>query len=211
MKRYFVAAAAAAIIIAAFALPAQAGDIIQEWANVKAPPPPALKPAEVDIKTTALLVIDMVAETCNAQARPRCVATVPAIEKLLNNARAKGLSVIYTLGTAGKEFLPTLAPKGAEPIVKSGADKFVNTELEKMLKDKGITSIIIVGTLAHGGVLQTASQAALRGFKVIVPVDGMSSPNTNTLYAEQYTAWHLANGPGLANTVTLTKIDMIKF
>ncbi len=107
--------------------------------------------------------------------------------------------------------MEALAPKSGEPIVKSGADKFVNTELEKILKDKGITGMIMVGTLANGGVLHTASQAAFRGFKVIVPVDGMSSPNANTLYTEQYTAWHLANGPGLATNVTLTKIDMIKF
>ena len=67
-----------------------------------------------------------------------------------------------------------------------------------MLKDKGITTVIVVGTLANGGVLHTASEAALRGFKVVVPVDGMSSPNLDTLYTEQYTAWHLANAPVFA-------------
>ena len=204
--------ALAATAAGVFAAPsARAGNIIEEWAGVKAPAAPALKPATVDNKTDALLVIDMVAETCNAQARPRCVETIPAIQKLLNDARAKGMTVIYALGISGKEILPALAPKDGEPIVKSGADKFVHTELEKMLKDKGITGIIVVGTLAYGGVLHTASQAAFRGFKVIVPVDGMSSPNANTLYSEQYTVWHLANGPGLATNVTLTKIDMIKF
>jgi nicotinamidase-related amidase len=210
MKRKMIAAVTAAFVTA-LALPAQAGNIIDEWANVKSPAAPALKPAAVDARTTALLVIDMVKETCNAQARPRCVETIPAVQKLLNDARAKGMTVIYSLGTAGIYFVEALAPKNGEPIVKSGADKFVNTELEKMLKDKGISSVIVVGTLANGGVLQTASQAALRGFKVIVPVDGMSSQNANTLYSEQYTAWHLVSGPGLANNVTLTKIDMIKF
>jgi nicotinamidase-related amidase len=204
-------AAMAVVMAAAFAPPAQAANIIDEWANVKPPAAPVLKPAELDSKTTALFIIDMVAETCNAQARPRCVETIPAIQKLLTDARAKGLPAIYALGISGKEILPALAPKDGEPIVKSGADKFVNTELEKILKDKGIASIIVVGTLAYGGVLHTASQAALRGFKVVVPVDGMSSPNANTLYTEQYTAWHLANGPGLATNVTLTKMDMIKF
>lgn len=207
MKRYLIAAVA----LAALALPAHAKDIIDEWASVKAPAPPALKPVSVDSKTYALLVIDMVSETCNATARPRCVDTVPAIQKLLNEARAKGVTVIYALGLSGIEFLPALAPKGGEPIVRSGADKFVHTELERILKDKGITDIIMVGTLAYGGVLHTASQAAFRGFKVVVPVDGMSSPNANTLYSEQYTVWHLANGPGLAAKVTLTKTDMIKF
>jgi nicotinamidase-related amidase len=208
MKRYLIAAAAA---MAALALPAHAANIIDEWASVKAPAAPALKPAAVDSKTYALLVIDVVSETCNAKARPRCVETIPTIQKLLADARAKGMTVIYSLGSAGNTFVEALAPKSGEPIVKSGADKFVNTELEKMLKDKGIAGVIVVGTLANGGVLHTASHAALRGFKVVVPVDGISSPNETTLYTEQYTAWHLANAPLFAGRMTLTRSDMIKF
>ena len=46
--------------------------------------------------------------------------------------------------------------------------------LQKMLKDKGITTVIPVGTVAHGGVLFTSVAAAQRGFTVVVPVDGMS-------------------------------------
>ncbi len=210
MKRNLIAAFAAAAV-AALMLPAHAADIIDEWASVKAPAAPALKPAAVDSKTYALLVIDMVNETCNAKARPRCIATIPAIQKLLNDARAKDMTVIYSLGPAGNSFVEALAPKGGEPIVKSGANKFVNPELEKILKDKGIAGVIVVGTLANGGVFHTAGDAALRGFKVVVPVDGMSSPNETTLYTEQYAAWHLANAPVFAGRVTLTKIDMIKF
>jgi len=67
--------------------------------------------------------------------------------------------------------------------------------------------VVVVGTAAHGAVLNTASQAAFRGLQVIIPVDGMSSENT---YFEQYTAYHLANAPGVGQQVTLTKIDMIK-
>jgi nicotinamidase-related amidase len=208
MKRYLIAGVVA---LSAFVLPAHAGDIIEEWANVKAPAAPALKAVTVNPKTDALLVIDMIKATCNEKARPRCADTIPAIQKLLNEARAKGVTVIFSLGTRGTDFVETLAPKSGEPVVKSGADKFVHTDLEKMLKDKGITGVVVVGTLANGGVLHTASQAALLGFKVVVPVDGMSSPNSNTLYTEQYTAWHLGNAPVFGGRVTLTKADMIKF
>jgi len=83
------------------------------------------------------------------------------------------------------------------------ADKFVRTDLEKMLKDKGITTVITVGTAAHGAVLYTASDAAFRGFKVIVPVDGASSEN---LYAEQAVAWLLTHAPGVAQQLTLTSV-----
>jgi nicotinamidase-related amidase len=210
MKHNIIAALAAACVMS-FTLPAQAGDIIADWGSVKAPPPPVLKPITIDPKTDALLVIDMVKATCNEKARPRCADTIPAVQKLLNEARAKGMTVIFSLGTRGNEFVEALAPKSGEPIVKSGANKFIHTELEKILKDKGITGVIVVGTLANGGVLHTASQAALLGFKVVVPVDGMSSPNTNTLYTEQYTAWHLGSAPVFGGRVTLTKVGMIKF
>ena len=146
-SRFAVIGAVVAIVAAATSAaisPTIAGNIIDEWANAKAPPPPALKAVTVDIKTNALLVIDMVKQTCNPQVRPRCVETIPAIQKLLNEARAKGMTIIYSLGTLGPDILEELAPKNGEVIVKSGADKFVNTELDKMLKDKGIAGIITV-------------------------------------------------------------------
>ena len=43
-----------------------------------------------------------------------------------------------------------------------------------MLKDKGITNIVPVGVTSHNGVLFTSVSAALRGFNVVVPVDGMA-------------------------------------
>jgi hypothetical protein len=35
--------------------------------------------------------------------------------------------------------------------------------------------------------------------------------SANTLYPEQYTAWHLVNAPVVSTNVTLTKLDLIKF
>ena len=72
-----------------------AGDIIAEWATVKAPPVPELKPVALDGKTTALLILDMMKSGCSA--RPRCVATVPNVKKLHDAARAAGAMVFYTL------------------------------------------------------------------------------------------------------------------
>jgi hypothetical protein len=44
--------------------------------------------------------------------------------------------------------------------------------------------------------------------EVVVPVDGMSA---DTTYAEQYTAWHLANAPILGNHVRLTRCYLVRF
>jgi nicotinamidase-related amidase len=189
---------------------AQTKDIINEWATVQAPKPPELKPVTINPKETALLILDIVKQVCNAERRPRCIDSVPKIQTLLNQARAKEVAVIYSLGGGATpaDVLKEVAPLGTEPIVKAPADKFYNTDLEKILKDKGIKTVIVVGSAAHGAVLNTGSQAAFRGFKVIVPVEGMSSENT---YFEQYTAYHLANAPGVGQQVTLTRIDMIKY
>ena len=208
MKHNLIAAGVA-ILAAAFALPAQAGDIIQEWANVKAPAPLELKPVTVDPKTTALLLLDFVKPNCTN--RPRCLAEMPAMHKLLTEARGKGMLVVYS--TAGKatadDILKDVAPAAGEPVVHSSVDKFTGTDLDKILKDKGIRTVIVNGTAAHGAVLYTGSAAALRGLQVIVPVDGMSSED---LYYEQATAWLLAKGTGgIGPKVTLTRSDMIKF
>jgi len=188
---------------------AQTKTIIDEWAIVQAPKPPELKPVTLDPKTTALLVLDFVKQTCNTERRPRCLDSVPKVQTLLKQARAKGVTVIHSTTTAATpaDIAKELTPLEGEPIVKASADKFFKTDLEKILSEKGIKTVVVVGTAAQGAVLNTASQAAFRGLQVIVPVDGMSAENT---YFEQYTIYHLAHAPGVGQQVTLTKIDMIK-
>jgi nicotinamidase-related amidase len=190
---------------------AQSNTIIDEWASVQAPKPPELKAVKIDDpKSTAFLVLDLVKQGCSNERRPRCITSVPQIQAFLTQARSKGLTVIhsYTTSSSPADFLPDVAPSAGEPLVRASADKFVGTDLEKILRDKGIKTVIVVGTAAHGAVISTATQAAFRGFKVIVPVDGMSSENT---YFEQYTAYHLTTAPGVAQQVTLTKFDLIQF
>ena len=108
-------AALAAVLV--YAAPAPAQTIIDEWASVKAPPAPALKPVTLDPKTTALLMIDIIKQTCNNERRPRCVASIPKVQKLLAEARAKGVFVIYAL-------FPSPAP-----------DKFPNPKITDYVPD----------------------------------------------------------------------------
>jgi nicotinamidase-related amidase len=192
---------------------AQAGNdemILEVWDTIKAPSRVDLKTVKVEPAKSAFLVLDIEQLTCNMKRRPRCVASVPKIGDFLAKARAKGLTVVYSLTSRGtpETILPGVIPLSAEPIVKSSVDKFYHTDLEKILREKGITTVIISGTTAEGAVLHTATGAAMRGFQVIVPIDGMSA---GTLYAEQYTAWHLVNAPGTRHRTILTRFDMIEF
>jgi nicotinamidase-related amidase len=203
MRHLLPLATLAAVL--SYAVPSSAATIIDEWAEVKAPPPPELKSVTLDPKTTALLLIDIIKQTCNEQRRPRCVAAVPKIEKLLAAARASGVTVIYALFPSPSpatfpnpvigDYVPALAPKGNEPVVTSFVDKFMlgdkdTTGLQKILKDKGITTLVPVGVASHNGVLFTSVMAALRGFKVVVPVDGMAG---NNAYEDQATAYILTS------------------
>jgi hypothetical protein len=86
--RYLLPLAAVAAVLS-YGAPSSAQTIIDEWQSVPVPPPPALKPVTLDPKTTALLVIDVIKQTCNAQRRPRCVAAIPKMAKLLEAARER--------------------------------------------------------------------------------------------------------------------------
>jgi nicotinamidase-related amidase len=191
---------------------ARAQTIIDEWASAKLPAPPELKAVTIDPKETALLVMDFTVQTCTPQRRLRCANSVPKVEKLVADARRNGAFVIYSVavpGSTAADILKELTPAAGEPVLPPlGPDKFVGSELDKMLKERGIKTVIAIGTQAHTSVLHTGSAAALRGFKVVVPVDGMSGDD---LWPELYTAWHLANAARISAQVTLTRMDMIKF
>lgn len=190
-----------------------AADIIAEWERVKAPPAPELKPVTLDGKTTALLILDMMKGGCSA--RPRCVATVPNVKKLHDAARAAGAMVFYTLVGGDKPtpeqiMDPGFAPRDGEWVVQRGPDKFLGSGLDERLKARGIKTVIVCGTSAQGVVIGTGSGSAQRGYKVIVPVDCMSSEDS---YMEQYAAWHMfKGGPAVVTSqTTLTRSEMIKF
>ncbi len=187
----------------------RAASIIDNWASVKAPPAPELKPVKVDPKTTALLVLDMVNQFCGPR-YTHCPEMIPTVKKLLTEARAASMAVIYTSTPqfAETDVVKDLAPTRNDLFMRSFLNKFLNTDLEKILKDKGITTIIVVGLAANGAVIDTSSQAAQKGFGIVVPVDAITA---TTPYAEQFSVWQLGNAPVISPKITLTKSDMIKF
>jgi nicotinamidase-related amidase len=201
-----------AMFAALAGLPARANDITQEWSRVKPPPVPELKPATIEPKTTALLVLDFMKVNCGT--RPRCASTVPVANRLIAAARAHGMLLFYTL--VGDNPKPDgmvdgiERPHDGEWVPRGGADKFIGSDLEERLKAHGIKTVIVIGTSAQGAVVGTSNGATQRGYKAVVPVDGMSAEDP---YNEQYAAWHLyKGGPApLIKNVILTRSDMITF
>jgi nicotinamidase-related amidase len=190
----------------------QAQTLIEEWNTAKLPAPPTLKPAKLDAKETALLVMDFTRQTCTQERRPRCAASVPKVAKLVDDARAKGVLIIYSVAvpkSVPADVLKELAPASGEEVLPPlGPDKFINSNLEQTLKSKGIKTVVAMGTQAQTSVLHTGGEAALRGFNVVVPVDGMSADD---VFPELYTAWHLSTAARISPKVTITRLDMISF
>jgi len=198
--------------LAAAGWPAQAQTVIDEWNQAKLPAPPQLKPVKLEPKETALLVMDFTRQTCTPERRKRCSDSVAKVMKFVNEARAKGALIIYSVAVPNSvpaDILKELTPAAGEQVLPPlGPDKFINSDLEKTLKDKGIKTVVAMGTQAQTSVLHTGGEAALRGFKVIVPVDAMSADD---IFPELYTAWHLATAARIAPQTTLTRLDMIGF
>jgi nicotinamidase-related amidase len=204
---------AAAVALAASygaAAPARAADIVADWPSLQMPPPPTLKPASVDPKTTALFLFDFMSTNCNE--RPRCVEAIPRLKALMDRSRAAKMLVAYTLPGNGKIVDPGIAPHEGEVVdqKQGGPDKFLGSDLDQRLKDHGIKTVILCGTSAQGVGLGTGAAAAQRGYNVIYPVDCLPSESA---FREAYAAWHMGGGgpPVTTKLVTVTRSDMIKF
>jgi nicotinamidase-related amidase len=206
------AVAAAGAVIIAFAASTAAADILDDWARVKAPLPPELKAVTLDASTTALLILDMT-KNGSCSERPRCLATLPNVKRLYDAARSAGAMLWYTMGansTPADIIDPGFAPREGEYTPRTGPDKFLGSNLDEKLKARGIKTVIVCGTSFQGVGVGTGSGAAQRGYKVIVPIDCLSSEDP---YMEQYSAWHFFKGGPAAVTrqSTLTRSTMVKF
>jgi nicotinamidase-related amidase len=205
----------AAAIAAAFSLLAmgspRAADAVAEWDTIKAPPAPKLNPVILQPPKVGVMVMDFNRANCNREQRVRCADSIPAVRRVLEAARAKNMTVVFirTQNMKPEDFVGEVAPRAGEPyFVGTKEDKLMGTQVEQLFRDKGIDTILMMGHQANGSVMVTALGAAMRGFKVIVPVDTMSAA---TPYQEQFAIWEIENGPAFRGLSTLTRSDMIGF
>ncbi len=75
-------------------------------------------------------------------------------------------------GTWGVEFFPPVAPLPGElTVYKRCISALTGTDLDRLLRIKGITTLVLVGGATNGAVEGTARQAADMGYRVIVIED----------------------------------------
>ncbi len=81
-------------------------------------------------------------------------------------AKAAGRTV---QGTWGVEFFPPLTPRTGDLVVyKKTISALTGTDLNRLLRIRGITTLILTGLVTNGAVEGTAREASDRGYRVIV-------------------------------------------
>jgi len=147
----------------------------------------------------ALLVIDMLNDFVLKGAPlevPDTRKIIHAIKNEIKAARSSGKPVVYVCdrhephdgefakfgwpphavkGTQGADVVKELEPREGDILVeKTTYSGFYNTDLDKILKERGITDLRLTGCVTHICVLFTASDAVLRDYKVAVVEKGIA-------------------------------------
>ena len=150
-----------------------------------------------------LLVVDMqkffINETSHAYI-PSVRAIIPRIKKLINVYSKNGLPIIFTRHINSKQNANlmekwwnnlitaqnSLSQISAEfdiskgiVLKKSQYDAFYETSLEKILREKEISQIVICGVMTHLCCETTARSAFVRGFEIFFTIDGTATYNEN--------------------------------
>ena len=140
--------------------------------------PATPEPARVtlDPKTTALIVLDYVEDICAKQ--PTCTGQMlPAMIPFLERVRKAGMVIAY--GTREQNmthWLKEVAPlPGDIKINNTAQDRFYNTDLDKILKAKGIKTLIMVGWKISGSITYTSVAAMVREYTVVIPMETTSA------------------------------------
>ena len=156
----------------------------------------------VSPRHAALLVVDVQKDLCPpsyAPMLPRLARVIEAARKAkvfviyvqnvvlpggishspseISRRTALGLRLEYTLeGTPGAQFVPEIAPRPGEPVVrKHRLNAFEGTSLDLLLRSRGIETIVVTGVATHGCVISTSYAAVALNYYVIPVADCVDS------------------------------------
>jgi hypothetical protein len=196
---------------------AQAQTAVKPLLTLQMPALPDPVRVTLNPATTALLVLDYVGPIRSAQ--PKCRSEMlPAMTPFMQRTRKAGLVVAYgTREPNMSKWLPEVAPApGDIKIANVAQDRFYNTDLDKALKAKGVTTIVMVGWKVSGSVAYTSVGATLRDYTVVIPVDTTTAATDYETAIGFYQILNQGNGnltnePLKPKAPTLSRTDMITF
>lgn len=140
----------------------------------------------------AVIVIDMLNDfVTGALANPAGEAITPNIAALIDYARSQHWMVVFAndahlpgdyeekvwgphalAGTPGADVIPELAPRDGDNVLpKRFYSSFFETGLTSLLRQNGVTEVILTGQHTNICVRHTSSDAFNNGFEITVPRD----------------------------------------
>lgn len=165
---------------------------------------------KVDPQHAVLVVIDMQNDFCHdegakaqdGQDVSSIQAIVPAMQKLVDGARAAGVPVVFTQaahnqwtdsevrlerhvdnvpncvdGTWGADFYGVLPTEQDMVLKKARYSAFVGTDLDLVLRHKDVRSVIVTGTATNTCVESTGRDAFMRDYYVVAVEDCCAQAN----------------------------------
>ena len=145
-------------------------------------------------RNTALIVIDLQKGIVNGNFIHPIGAVIDRTRALAGVFRARSLPVALvnvagrapgrteqgprssqTFAEGWTDLLPQLDQQPSDILVtKRSWGAFATTELERRLKARGVTHVVVTGVVTSGGVEATARQAYEQGFNVTLALDAMT-------------------------------------
>ncbi len=158
---------------------------------------------------------------------------VPNMQRLQAACRASGIEVLYTViesltadgrdmsldykisdlfvprGSWDGQVLPAIAPAADEIVIpKTSSSVFMSTNIDYVLRNLGVRSLILAGVLTDQCVDSAVRDACDLGYLVTVPTDACA-----TLSSERH-EWSLRNNRGYCRQVTtaalVAEIDTVR-
>jgi nicotinamidase-related amidase len=150
----------------------------------------------------AVIVIDMINDFVTGvfkSARPTRI--IPNIKALLYHARRQKTPIVYATdahlpgvdlefslfgkhaeaGSWGAEIIDELKPKeGDFRILKRKYSAFQGTDLDQMLRELNVDTVILTGVVTDICIQHTAADAFFRGYKIIIPMDCVEASDIAT-------------------------------
>lgn len=180
---------------------------------------------KINKDSAALIVVDMQRHFCDEDSSffvPNSDALAERLKKLIDVFSENNRPIIFTRhidsGDEGNlmlrwwseqireddpmsQIVDILDAKRGTVVVKHQYDGFLNTELESLLRNKGVRQVVVCGVLTNLCCETTARSAFMRGFEVYFLEDG-----TATFSKDMHEATLLNLGYGFATLTTINAI-----
>ncbi|MFT4008644.1 MAG: isochorismatase family protein [Nocardioidaceae bacterium] len=176
-----------------------------------------------DRPNTALLVIDV--QNGVMEGSYDRDGVVGRIGEAVGKARGAGVPVVWIQhssenlveGTPAWEYVPELVRAEGEPLIaKRWGDSFEETDLEQVLAERGVGSLVVTGAQTDECVRSTLHGAITRGYDALLVGDAHTTEDTSAygapppdkVIAHTNLYWQYHTAPGrTAGTTTVADLD----